>query len=395
MRRLLAIAGTGLTSVALHPTRSAATAVALVAVLAPYLAGLAISHGVREQADAAVRSGADLYVSGEQFGRPVPLPQSAADNIKKLPGVRGATARIVGRIELGRERVGAVILGIPIENLPAELKCIDGRLYRGGARNELVVGSDLARRLNLRVGSLLPPFYHSHSGEHVSEVVGVFRSEVSPWQARLIVTSFETAARIFDQPGLCTDVVVYCDTGYQDRVRTAIVRDLSVGPRDYGPRARVTTREEAADVLAEGPARREGALTLMSVIAFGVAILAVLVTSGFGVADRRREIGILRATGWQIDEVLLRSLTESLVLGVGAASASVVIAYLWLAVFNGYGIAAVLFPGVDPCPGFRVPFRLLPVPVLVTVLIALVIVTSGSLYSTWRTAVSPPSEQTR
>ena len=45
-----------------------------MAVLLPYITGIAISQGIQTQADVAIRSGADLYVSGRQFGLDVPLP---------------------------------------------------------------------------------------------------------------------------------------------------------------------------------------------------------------------------------------------------------------------------------------------------------------------------------
>src|SRR5207237_10800275 len=125
---------------------------------------------------------------------------------------------------------GAGLAWVPLEDVPAGRECIDGRLYRGGKANELVVGSELARRLNLKVGSFLPPFYRSRSGEHVSEVVGLFRSDVSLWQARLIVTSRETAAHVFDQPDLATDLLVWCRPGYQDEVQRAILRHVELAP---------------------------------------------------------------------------------------------------------------------------------------------------------------------
>jgi ABC-type lipoprotein release transport system permease subunit len=395
MHRIFDIAATGLTAVLMHPVRSLVTVIAVVAVLVPYLSGLGIARGVQDDALESVVHGADLYVTGEQFGRPVPMPADAADEIRGLPGVADAAPRIVGRIELGKERVSAVVVGVALAHLPSNLECIDGRLYGGGSRNELVIGSDLARRLNLKVGSLLPPFYRSRSGEHVSEIVGIFRSDVSYWQARLIVTSFETAARIFDQPGMATDVIVYCQPGYEADVRTAILRDPSLAGKDGGPRPRVMGRDESAARVSQDPVRREGTLTLLSVIAFAVAVLVVLVTSGFGLSERRREVGILKAMGWQTDELLLRSLVESLTLGIVAASAAIVLAYLWLECLNGYGIAGVFLSGADLAPGFRVPFRMTPGPVLLTVLVSLIVVNIGSLHATWRSAIAPPRETMR
>lgn len=390
MRPLLEIAGTGLTAVLLYPLRSLVTTAALVAVLLPYLIGLGLSRGIQDEAEESIRFGADLYVSGEQFGRPVPVPAAAADEIRKLPGVVAVVPRIVGRIELGRERLSAVLVGVPLENFPPALECVEGRLYGGSRRNELVVGSELARRLNLKVGSYLPPFYHSREGERVSEVVGVFRSDVALWQARLVVTSFETAAHIFDQPGRATDLLVTCRPGYEGEVQRAIRQTVKLPGRPH-----VVAREDLAALLPQGLWHREGVFTLLFVLAFAVAILVVLVTSGLGLSERRREIGILKATGWQTDELLLRSLVESLLISLAGAALSVVLAFVWLRWFNGYGVAGVFLPGVERQPSFRVPFRLAPVPALLTFLVALVVVMSGSLYSTWRAAVAPPGEALR
>jgi ABC-type lipoprotein release transport system permease subunit len=395
MRRLLAISATGLTAVLMHPTRSAVTVIALVAVLVPYLAGLGISRGVRDDTISALRCGADLHVAAEQFGNAVPMPASSAKSIGEIEGVQQTIPRIVGRIELGKERVKAVLIGIPVENFPQEFECIEGRLYAGGKRNELVIGSDLARALSLTVGSRLPPFYRSRSGEHVSEVVGIFRADAPMLQARLIVTSLETAARIFDQPGLCTDVLVYCRPGYAESVRASILRQPFVAGENSAVRIRVTTRDQAAEEMVGDAEQREGVLTLFSVVAFAVAILVVLITSGFGFSERRREIGILKATGWQTDELLLRSMVESLTLALAGAAAAIVLAFIWLEWLNGIGLAGVFLPGLELAPSFRVPFRLAPEPALLCALVSVLIIAGGSLYSTWRSAIVAPREAMR
>ena len=395
MSRVLAIAGTGVTTVLLHPLRSAVTAVCVVAVLVPYLVALGISRGVEDEARAAAEYGGDLYVSGEEFGRPAPLPFAAQKAIGDVPGVTDVFPRIVGRIELGTERLSAVVVGVPLGRFPQGLECVEGRLYGEGKRNELVIGSELARRLDLKVGSLIPPFYRTREGERVSEVVGIFRSDVSLWQARLIVTSLATAAHIFDQSDRATDFVVTCRPGYQDDVRRELARGLKLTHDGPPLRVRVVTRDDLLVLLPRGPFHRKGIFTALFVLAFAVAILAVMVTSGFGQEERRREIGILKATGWQTDEVLQRSLTENFLIVIAGAALAVILAYVWLRGLNGYWIASIFLSGVDRMPAFRIPFRLAAVPALLAFLIALIVVMSGSLYSTWRTATAQPREVLR
>jgi ABC-type lipoprotein release transport system permease subunit len=397
MRGLLGVAGTGLSAVLLHPLRSFVTVACLVTVLLPYLVGVGISRGVQRDAADAVRFGADLYVTGSQFGRDVPVPVAAAAAIRRIDGVRDVVPRIVGRVILGKENEEAVLVGLPVDRFPAGVECVEGRLPRSGGLNELVVGSELARRLSLKVGDYVPPFYRNRHGERLSQVVGVFRSDVALWQARLVFTTFDTAARVFDQEGVATDLLTYCRPGYADEVRRGVQQSVRLSPPDADApvRPRVTSREDLEALLPRGLLHREGVFSLLFVLAFAVAILVVLVTSGFGLSGRRREIGILKATGWQTDEVLLRSGVEGLVLTLVGASASVLLAYAWLEWLNGRWVAAVFLAGVGAEPAFKVPFRLTPVPVLLAFLIAFAVVMSGTLYSSWRAATAPPFEAIR
>jgi ABC-type lipoprotein release transport system permease subunit len=397
MQRFVEISKTGLTSVVLHPLRSAVTILSVLAVLLPYLVGLGISKGIQEEADVSVRAGADLYVSGWQLGAKSAVPTSAGQEIARIDGVVEVVPRIVGAIVLGRNRENAVLLGLPTEKFPGGIVCIEGRLPQPGPLLELVVGTELARRLHLTVGAVLPPFYHNdQQGDRLAKVVGVFRSDVSLWQANLILTTLENAATIFGQTNLVTDYLVYCRPGYQSEVRAQILQTIRFksGP-DTVVQPRVVGREELQALFPQGLLHREGIFNLHFTLAFAVAILVVLATSGFGLSERRREIGILKAIGWQTDEILLRSLVESLFLSLSGAALAILLSFVWLKWLNGFWIASVFLSGLDVMPSVQVPSRLAPVPVLLAVLVSFVVVLTGTLYSTWRAAIAAPVEAMR
>ena len=396
MRHLVEIGRTGIVAILLNRLRSAVTIASLVAVLLPYVAGIGLSKGIQDQAEVSIRWGADLYVSGRQFGRNVPLSLEAANQIAQIDGVTNVVPRIIGRIVLGVDREEAVLVGIPREEFPSSISCVEGRLPGAGNLNELVIGTELARRLKLTVGTLIQPFYHSSKGERVSKVVGIFKSDVSLWQARLLFTSFETAGEIFDQREMATDFLVDCRPGYQANVRATILRTLRFPASGSGSvRTTVTAREDLQGLLPTGLLHREGIFNLHFLLVFAVGILVILVTSGFGLAERRREIGILKAMGWQTDEILLRSLVESLMLSLAGASIAVLLAYVWLVWLNGFWLASIFVSNVDTVPTFKVPFRLTPIPVMLSFLISLVVVMTGALYSSWRAAIASPVEAMR
>ena len=398
MRYLLEISFTGLTAVFLHSLRSVVSITALVVVLVPYLVGLGLSKGIEAEAEASVRYGADLTVRGSQFGRPAPLPLSAVKEVAGIADVERVIPRIVGEVFLGKEQIRCVLVGMPPAQLPDWASCIDGRLPGEGGAHQLVLGTSLARRLGLKVGSRVPPFYRNDRlGERMSEIVGVFEPSAPLWQAYLIFTTFDTAAAVFDQLGLATDLLVTCRTGTASDVSREISQRLAFPSGDGRGivRPEVTSAADLSALLPRGVRHREGVFDLHFVLAFVVAILVLLVTSGLGLTERRREIGILKATGWQTDEVLLRGFVESLALSLSAACVAFLLAWVWLRVFNSFGIASIFLTGIDAVPDIPIPFRLTPVPLLLGSILSFVIVLSGTLYSTWRSAITSPREAMR
>ena len=390
------IARTGVTSIRLHPWRSAATVLCVIAVLVPYLTGLAICGGLSEQAAQSIDGGGDLYVTGRQFGRSVALPLDAVKKIAALPGVTSAVPRIVGTLTIGDERHHAVVVGVRADNLPDGTSLVDGRWFEAGPVNELVVGSELAARLKLKVGSLIPPFYQNRQGERISKVVGIFSRNAPLWQANLMLTSFETAARLFDQPGLATDILVRCRKGTEQELAASIRRRLHwIGADGSRLDVRVITRQDLHGLWAAAAAHRDGIFQLHWMLALSISVLAVMVTSAFGTSERRGEVAVLKAIGWRTDEVLLRSGVEGLLLGVAGAAVSILLAWLWLRCLNGYGVAALFLPTLGIRPHVSIPTRLLPAPVLLAAIVSWIVVTSGSFYATWRTAMTPPAHALR
>jgi ABC-type lipoprotein release transport system permease subunit len=392
----LEIARTGVTTLRLYPWRSLATVACVLAALGPYLAGAGICGGLAVEARHSIDGGADLYVTGRQFGRTVPLPLEAVKKIADLPGVTDAVPRIVGKMNIGQERHSAVVVGLPADKLAEVAPLIKGRLFSEKQANELVMGSALASRLKLKVGSRLPPFYQNRGGDRISEVVGIFSFEAPLWQANMIFASFDTAARLFDQPGLATEVLVYCRAGTQEELTRAIGRKLRWDLPD-GSRldVRVTGREELNSLWASAAAHRDGVFHLHWMLGLSVAILAVLVTSALGSTQRRAEVGILKAIGWRTDEILFRGAVEGLLLSLAGASLAVLVDWIWLRGLNGYGLASLFLPSLGVDPQVRVPFRLFPVPIVLGLVLSWIVVTSGSLYATWRTAMTPPGSALR
>jgi len=383
----------GVDAVSLHPVQNAVTAVCLVAMLVPYVAGVAVVRGLLDASHEAIAAGADLYVRAERFGTQVPISRSLQEAVAALDGVERAVPRIVSPIVLGVHNEDALLVGVPPSALPLDTAAVRGRLFAPGASHELVLGQELADALDLDVGARIPPFYRSARGERVATVVGVFATDSSPWLGRMVFTSLETAAMIADEEDAVAQLLITCDTAHAARVASAIERlplaDLV--PAGTGVRLQVTTRDDLEFLLPRELYHREAALHLLFALVFAVGIPIVLVTSGLGHQGRRRETGLLRATGWRIDEVIARSVVENATVAVAGASAAILVAWAWLEFGGGAGVAPVFLRGDAALMTGDVPYRMTPLPVLLGVTVALAIVLAGSVAATWRTASVPPS----
>jgi ABC-type lipoprotein release transport system permease subunit len=321
----------------------------------------------------------------------VSIPLALAEEVRGLEGVRDVVPRIVGQVNLGRDREAAVLIGLPAARMPDQIHCVEGRLPRPGSVHELVIGTEMAERLKLEIGSMLPPFYRNDEGERLAKVVGFFRASSPHWQARLVLTDFDSAAAIFNQRGRATGLLVYCEAGQERQVTRRIRQRDSGNALALG----VISRSDLSSLLPRDLLHRQGVFQALYLVVFVVSILATLVTSGAGLVERRREVSILKAFGWQTDEVLLRGFVEGVFLAVAAFALSIVLAFVWLVWFNGYAIAGVFLPGASMAPAFTIPVHLSWRAALFALIVALSVVLCGSLYSTWRAAAAWPLEALR
>ncbi|MBI4848568.1 MAG: FtsX-like permease family protein [Nitrospirae bacterium] len=359
----------------------------LVAVLFPFLSAIAILEGVKTQSRISVSEGADIYVTMDMFGRNGVIPIEMAEVMKQIPGVTKAVPRAIGRIYIGGKL--AVLLGITDDEKPSSLNFINGSLPKAG---EIVIGRGLAEHLNLEVGEelnigtrvvafienepyIIKKMYH---------VSGIFDAQSGIWASNLVLMSIDDAVSVFEMEDFATDIGLYVRPGYEAAV--------SKGLQKMNPFFRIQTKGLVRTYIERGFNMKGGIFAALYVLAFALTIPAILVTSGFGLSGRRKEIGILKATGWQTHEVLEMVFFENIMLALISAPSALVLSFVWIKLFNAPFIAPLFIPGAGSIPPFPVPSRFMPLPFVFSFFFALLLTMTGSIYSTWRAAIVSPAE---
>lgn len=360
-----------------HKTKTIVVCLCIIAILSPFITAIAISEGVREQSLISVEEGADLYLTLDEFGRNAAIPLTHLDEIKNIFGVTKVIPRIIGRGFLQNKL--AVIVGINKEDIPKSISCIFGRVFEHA--HEVVVGSELAKHFRLRTGD---QFSMRGQQRKTFTVVGIFSSDASIWGSSLIFMSFQDAGELFGKQGVATDIQIHSLPGHNSEIAADLYDIFQNEPY------RVQDKQMVRLYFKKGFMLKEGIFTALYTVAFALGIPAILVASGFGLSERKREVGIMKATGWDTLEVLELVSFEQLLISMLGASIAIVLSIVWVRIFHGAFIAQFFIAEMSLLPQFSLPARFLPLPCLLSFFFAFLLTMVGSIYSSWKASVESP-----
>lgn len=352
----------------------------LVLALTFALSGVAISEGLKAEALEAVEVGADVYCTWDMFGRDAPVPREQAARLQAIDGVTRAVPRIIGRVRLGDELV--IVVGVPFAEIHGQSIAIEGRMPESEA--DVLVGRELARSLGLTPGKSIAL---SANTSRVFTVAGIVSATSSLWSSKAIVLELDEAEALFGERAHVSDVCLYTRAGYASLVAEKVAR--------MDRRFRVQTKSLVSSYVMHGMTLREGAFTVVWAVVLAVAIPSFAVMTYLGQTPRRREIGLLKAEGWRTIDVLEMVAMENLVLSILASAGSLLLALIWVRWLRAPLIGSFLIAELPLFPAMVIPSRFLPVPVLMSFAFSLVVTMTGSVYATWRTAITNPVEVLR
>jgi ABC-type lipoprotein release transport system permease subunit len=380
MRRHLNLLGAAAENVACNASTYAVAVAGLALTLTVLLCGVAIGEGLKAQALAGVQAGADVYCTWDVFGRDAAVPVERVAPLADVPGVVRAVPRILGRLQLG-DRL-AIVVGVPLREITATAVPVEGTLPV--SPEQVLVGRELARAEGLVPGQRL---LLEANTNRIFTVAGILNPSASTWSSKIILVDLDEAAALFGEHASVSDVCLYTRPGYETPVAEAIQR--------LDSRYRVQTKEFVHHYVLRGMTLREGAFGALAAVGLALAIPVFALFTHLGHAPRRREIALYKAEGWRTSDVLEMVAFENVLISVLVAGGSVLAAALWVVVLRAPLLAPFFVPDLPAFPAVRIPARFLPLPAILALVLSLAVTMTGSLYATWRSAVTRPADVLR
>ncbi|MCU0836198.1 MAG: FtsX-like permease family protein [Chromatiaceae bacterium] len=292
------------------------------------------THSLQRETRLVLAGSPELIVQRLVAGRHELIPAGHLERIAGIRGVRAAKGRLWGYFYDPAVRANYTLL-VPPDDAPAA--------------GEIQIGAALARIRGLALGDYLS--LRGASGEPFAwRVAGLIESDSELVSADLVLMGEADFRRFFAiAPGLYTDLVL---SVRNPREVLTVAEKVSLALPDSRP----ILREEILRTYDAVFGWRQGVVFVLlvgAILAF--AIFAWDRASGLS-GEERREIGILKAIGWETADVLRMKLWEGAVLSLTAFLLGYLLAYLHVfyasaalfePVLKGW---AVLYPAFNPVP---------------------------------------------
>lgn len=263
------------------------------------------------------------------------FPADVAREVEHVEGVRAATPALRRSVSMPRTSPVSSLTVVGIEPRSAfkvkSYALASGRMVESSDSGAVTLGKDLADKLGVRVGSKL--VIPTVNGTKSFRVIGTLNT-VSVAGAGEVYMPLSEAQRMLGEGDRVSDIDGAFVTGadrtlVEQRVRRALGEDYVVGG--------ISSGTELLASLATG----QFIMNMFGVFALAMGAFIILNTFRTVVAERRRDIGMLRAVGARRRTILAIFLVESLIQGVLGTAVGVV-----AGIGLGYGAIAAYRPFV-------------------------------------------------
>ncbi|CAL9461400.1 ABC transporter permease [Streptomyces sp. enrichment culture] len=253
-------------------------------------------------------------------GRPPVIPASVVEEVQRAEGVKAAEGAVFStavtvvdgdRDNLSPTNGGPTVVGSWNANDARTMDITSGAEPKGAG--QIMLDADTAEKHDLGVGDELSVI--TALGTHTAKISGVADFTVTNPGAAVFFLDTPTAQKVLvGEDGVYTDVYVTAAEGVSDeQVKQNVLAELGGGYK-------VLTEKEAAEANQKSV---EGFMNVLKYamlgfagIAFLVGIFLIINTFSMLVAQRTREIGLMRAIGSSRRQVNRSVLIEALLLGV-------------------------------------------------------------------------------
>ena len=339
-----------------HPRRILLTTLAIgIAVAAVTFMDAYVKGAMNSFMESYIRidSGHVKIIPREAVGRSRALPldngvtdlTSLLNIVEQVPGVLDVSPRIRFPVLLDKPGGGIPAMGVAVDiSREANLMNLEEFVERGRLPEsnswETMIGISLAEELELDVGGelfVVTTDAYGGLGPGLYEVVGISRTGIGMIDRKTFYVPLNIAQDQLAMYDAAVEVVLRVENGMDDSEKIAADMNMALERENRTDVVAVPWKQQGNVYQIFAPAKY---MTFVVMLLLGIIALTTVVnTVLMSVMERTREIGALRALGFNRQSVIRMILGESLLIGIAAT---------FLGLIAGMTVALILHKtGID------------------------------------------------
>jgi len=333
----------------------------------------------------------DITVQRILGGRQVNVPALFIPEIEKIPGVEAVETRVWGYFYLTSLQANFTIYGMDLnlleegeyrkivnwKNIPEQAeKNPDFRMIVGQGVYELLKDIQMEKAYLFYQPSWEKPIPF--------DIIGTFKTETELQSNDLMVLQTEGARRVLElPPDEFSDLVVYVPNPEE-------IENIALKIRRYFPELRTVTRAQIQNTYSSVFGWKS-AFVLSSLLVAIFAFLILIWDKASGLSpEEKREIGILKAIGWDTDVILSVKFWEGLILSGISSLAGILLAYAYIYWLRAPGLREIFIGWSTIYPSFQLIPDVDPKFLLLIVTISVVPYLAVTVFPAWKAAITDP-----
>ncbi|MFN3396184.1 MAG: ABC transporter permease, partial [Thermodesulfovibrionales bacterium] len=340
------------------------------------------THALRREANLILKDAPEIVVQRVMAGRHDLMPTTYIERIKTIPGVRSVKGRLWGYYF---DPIAGANYTLIVAN-PETL--ISGIGLSEIANGSIIIGNGISKARLIYEGDTMP--FRTYNGDTLYlKIKGVLPSESELIATDIILISEGDFKKLSGVPsGYYTDLAIGVAN---EREITTVARKIT----EMLPNTRPIVRDEILRTYDSILNWRSGIVMMI----FWGAIASFIIfawdrATGLS-AEERKEIGILKAIGWETSDVLMMKFWEGMVISLSSFFSGIILAYLHVFFTSSFIFKPVLMGWSVLYPDFRlIPFI---DPYQIATLFFLVVLpyTVAIVVPSWRAATIDPDSVMR
>jgi len=333
----------------------------------------------------------DITVQRILGGRQVNVPALFIPEIEKIPGVEAVETRVWGYFYLTSLQANFTIYGMDL-NLLEEgeyRKIVNWKNVLDQAKKDpqfrMIVGQgvfDLLKDIDMEKAFL---FYQPTWERPIPfDIIGTFKTETELQSNDLMVLQTEGARRVLElPPDEFTDLVVYVPNPEE-------IENIALKIRRMFPELRTVTRAQIQNTYSSVFGWKS-AFVLSSLLVAIFAFLILIWDKASGLSpEEKREIGILKAVGWDTDVVLSVKFWEGLLLSGISSLTGILLSYAYIYWLRAPGLREIFIGWSTIYPSFKLIPDVDPKFLLLIITISVIPYLAVTVFPAWKAAITDP-----